>query len=119
MYIWDQWNTNHIAKHNVLPHEAEEVIDGNPFDLDVQIINGEERTLSIGETKAGRVLIVVAAWVEEEQAIRVVTVFKPSAAQREQYDKWKGVTYGAKNKDARISKSRRRSRVVGRKPDDS
>jgi uncharacterized DUF497 family protein len=118
MFIWDDWNTRHIARHNILPHEAEEVIDGDPFDLEVQIVNGEERVLSIGETKAGRVLMVVAAWVEEQQAIRVVTVFEPSAAQRKEYAQWSGLKNDTTTKDTGVQEPRGRSRVVGRESDD-
>ncbi len=119
MFIWDDWNTRHIARHNVLPHEAEEVIDGDPFDVEVQIVHGEERVLSIGETKAGRVLIVVAAWVEEQQATRVVTVFVPSAAQRKQYAQWSGLRDGTATKHTGVQRPGGRSRVVGRESDDS
>jgi uncharacterized DUF497 family protein len=94
MYQWDSGNIDHIARHGVLPREAEEVIENDPFDLDVQIINGEERTPHLGETNAGRILIVIATWLEEERAIRVVTVFEPTKTMRDHYVRWKGQKNG-------------------------
>jgi uncharacterized protein len=58
-FDWDDFNTAHIAKHGVEPHEAEEVISNNPIDLSEVVRNGEERFEQIGETDKGRILRVV------------------------------------------------------------
>ena len=94
MYEWDEQNLSHIAKHGVSAEEAEEVIENNPLDLELQFINGEERVPSLGETKAGRILLVVSRWIEEKQSIRVVTAFDPKPFWREKYLVWKGKQYG-------------------------
>ncbi|MEO7029687.1 MAG: BrnT family toxin [Acidobacteriaceae bacterium] len=114
-YEWNDGNLSHIAKHGVSSREAEEVIENDPYDLDVQIVNGEVRTPHLGETNAGRILIVIATWIEEEQAIRVVTVFEPSKVMREKYVLWKGSNDGAAIEDTGISKPGRRSALVGGK----
>lgn len=68
MYEWDEQNINHIARHGVSCREAEQVIENNPLDLEVQFIRGEERVPSVGETTAGRVLVVISKWIEENNA---------------------------------------------------
>ncbi|HLI02663.1 MAG TPA: BrnT family toxin [Terracidiphilus sp.] len=73
MFQWDAANREHIEKHGITPNEAEEVILNNPFDLEFQLRNGENRIAQIGETSKGRVLVIVTAMREE--LIRVVTAF--------------------------------------------
>jgi uncharacterized DUF497 family protein len=60
MFDWNQANIAHIARHDVLPHEAEEAYNSNPLYLDYLIEDGEERHHEIGETLAGRILVVVS-----------------------------------------------------------
>ena len=64
-----------MARHKVSPEEAEQVILNDPVDLGMEIVEGEERYLNIGETIRGRVLLVVTTW--REHRIRVVTAFEP------------------------------------------
>ena len=45
------------------------------IDLGMEIVEGKERFLSLGETSKGRVLLVVTTW--REHRIRVVTAFEP------------------------------------------
>ena len=71
MFIWDAGNINHIAKHAILPEEAEQVLENNPIDLGDQLRNGERRYLHLGETAEGRILTVITARSEDD--IRVVT----------------------------------------------
>jgi uncharacterized DUF497 family protein len=59
MFHWDAGNVDHIAKHGITPAEAEQVILNNPFDLELQVRNGETRIPQLGETDGGRVLVVV------------------------------------------------------------
>ena len=117
-YQWDDVNISHIARHGVTPPEAEEVIESDPWDLDVQILNGEERTPHLGETKAGRVLLVIAIWLEDERSVRVITAYEPSKPFRKHYLLWKGEQHGTKTKDTGVSKRGRRGSVVGRKSGD-
>jgi uncharacterized DUF497 family protein len=53
--VWDAWNVPHIARHDVLPQEVEEVCHG-PF----VIREGYEgRVIVLGPTAAGRFLAVI------------------------------------------------------------
>ncbi len=53
--VWDEWNINHIAKHDVDPEEAEEVCSSrNLFE------KGRDGTYQIiGQTQNGRYLNIV------------------------------------------------------------
>ena len=53
--------------------DAEQVVLGNPLDVEVQLRNGEERTIQVGETDLGRVLVVVTTF--RGKRLRVVTAF--------------------------------------------
>jgi uncharacterized DUF497 family protein len=83
MFLWDSANINHVAKHDVSPEEAEQVITNNPFDLELQVRNGEQRIAHIGETAAGRVLIVIVTI--RQNMIRVVTAYPANRAMRKFY----------------------------------
>ena len=53
--IWDDWNIEHIAKHNVTPDEIGEVCKGKHFSK-----IGKQGTYSIiGQTQAGRYLTII------------------------------------------------------------
>lgn len=71
MFDWDKGNIDHIARHGVTPAEAEQVILNDPVDLSFEIRNNEERTAQVGETDAGRILVVVST--TRGDLIRVVT----------------------------------------------
>jgi uncharacterized protein len=73
MFDWNQGNVDHVAQHGVSPSEAEEVILNSPADLTFELRNGEERIAQVGETNAGRILVVVTTMRDE--LIRVVTAF--------------------------------------------
>ncbi len=70
-FEWDEANTSHIARHDVKPHEAEEVISNEPVDLSKTLRNGEERAVQVGETNKGRILRVVTTL--RSGNIRVIT----------------------------------------------
>jgi uncharacterized DUF497 family protein len=74
-FNWDEANIGHMARHGVLPQEAEQVVVNDPVDLGMEIVEGEERHLNLGATLHGRVLLVVTTWREER--VRVVTAFEP------------------------------------------
>jgi uncharacterized DUF497 family protein len=82
-FDWDQANIKHIAKYKITPDEAEQVVLNDPIDLSMQSHDGEERTPQVGETDAGRVLVVVTAW--RDGLIRVVTAFPAKLALRKLY----------------------------------
>jgi uncharacterized DUF497 family protein len=72
-FEWDNANISHVAEHDVEPEEAEQVILNRPVDLKSELHNGEERVPHIGETDAGRILVVVTTLVGEK--VRVVTAW--------------------------------------------
>ena len=49
-FDWDEANIGHVARHSVLPEEAEQVILNDPVDLGIEIVEGEERYLNLGAT---------------------------------------------------------------------
>jgi hypothetical protein len=64
-FDWDDANRDHLARHDVTPQEAEEVVLGDPLDIELQTAEGsggEERILNIGETRKGRILELVSTW---------------------------------------------------------
>ena len=71
-FDWDEANIRHVARHSVLPEEAEQVILN---DLGMEVVEGEERYLNLGATARHRILLVVTTWREDR--IRVVTAFEP------------------------------------------
>ena len=74
-FDWDEANVGHVARHNVRPEEAEQVILNDPLDLGMEIVEGEERFLNLGATAQDRVLLVVTTWREDR--VRVITAFEP------------------------------------------
>ena len=74
-FDWDEANIRHVARHNVLPEEAGQVVLNDPVDLGMEIVEGEERYLNLGATVQDRILLVVTTWREDR--VRVVTAFEP------------------------------------------
>jgi uncharacterized DUF497 family protein len=58
LFDWDDKNRSHIATHSVSCAEAEQVINNEPFDLDFQTANDEERFVQLGK----RMLAVFWSW---------------------------------------------------------
>jgi uncharacterized DUF497 family protein len=72
-FEWDDANRTHIARHQVSPGEAEQVIDNDPLDLEAETVDGEQRITSVGSTDQGRFLLVVTTL--RRSRIRVITAF--------------------------------------------
>jgi uncharacterized DUF497 family protein len=92
MFDWNESNKAHIALHDVLPAEAEEVVSGDPLDLEMQVVDGEERFPQIGLTRRGRVLVVITT--PRGLLTRVVTAFPASPAYQRFYFAQRGPNYG-------------------------
>jgi len=75
LFDWDDANILHLAEHDVAPEEVEEIILGDPLDIGLEVVDGEERSSHIGETNEGRILRVVITFRGER--MRVVTAFEP------------------------------------------
>jgi hypothetical protein len=74
-FDWDDANIEHIAEHDVVPEEAEDVILNDPLDAGFDLVEGEERWSYVGETSERRILRVVITFRGER--MRVVTAFEP------------------------------------------
>jgi hypothetical protein len=59
--IWDAWNIAHIARHDVIPDEVEEVCHGAP----VTSATYKGRIRVVGPTRNRRMLTVILAPTEE------------------------------------------------------
>lgn len=91
MYQWDSGNIAHLAKHDVTPDEAEQVISNHPLDLNRQIRTNEKRLVQLGETDSRRVLVVITTM--RESLIRVVTAYPAGKRLRTFYKTQKGPTH--------------------------
>ncbi len=72
-FEWDAANRDHIARHQVSPEEAEQVIENDPLDIRAETVEGEDRITSIGRTDQARFLVVITTL--RETRLRVVTAF--------------------------------------------
>lgn len=90
-FDWDQANTDHIARHRVTPAEAEEVISGASLPIETEDRGGEQRHTELGQTDAGRLLVVVWTW--RQRRIRVVTAFPASGKWRALWRRFNGVEH--------------------------
>lgn len=72
-FDWDEGNRSHIAKHKVVPGEAEDVFFDmdNVQDEDLEHSTAEKRFLIIGKTAAGRVLYQI--FTRRRNKIRVIS----------------------------------------------
>ena len=77
-FDWDEANIGHIARHQVTPQEAEQALRNDPFDLNYETVDGEERWTVIGHTDVVRILLVVWTLGDEEDVVRVVTAREAS-----------------------------------------
>lgn len=72
--IWDEWNIAHIARHQVIPKEVEEVCSSDPV-----IQTGKKgRLLVYGLTHSGRMVTVVLD-PEPEEGIYYPVTARPTA----------------------------------------
>ena len=73
--FWDDWNLNHIQKHEITPSQAEEVVMGEPLIFSTY----KNRLLLIGPDQTGRVLCVVMGQVPESVGVWYVFSARPSS----------------------------------------
>jgi len=87
-FDWDRANIRHIARHRVRPEEAEQALRNHPFDLEYQVVGGEQRWTSLGQTDGLRILLVV--WTLRADVVRVVTARSASKQLSQAYLRHKG-----------------------------
>ena len=88
LFDWDEENVRHIEVHQIAPAEGEQVILNRPVDLEAEFRNGEARVVQVGETDAGRVLIVVSTM--RDTRIRIVTAWPAKERLRRYFETQKG-----------------------------
>ena len=86
LLIWDTWNVPHIARHQVVPEEVEEVCHGKP--TTGETYNGGLRV--VGPTLGGRILTVILAPQEEQGVYYVVTARPADRRERRNYEQQRG-----------------------------
>ena len=79
--IWNSWNVAHIARHEVMPDEVEEVCHGQHVVL--QTYN--DRLLFIGPTLTGRMLAVILGSTDQLEVYYPVTARSASMKERRYY----------------------------------
>lgn len=77
---WDEWNREHIQKHDVEPIEAAQVVDSQP--LIEEAYKGRYRL--IGETPSGRFLTVIAGENPQVKGLFYVFSARPASRQERQ-----------------------------------
>ena len=89
-FDWNSANIEHIGRHGVTSEEAEQVIQNDPIDARAVLRNGETRTVNLGKTDTGRVLVVVVT--ERNNLYRVVTARLAKKKERAFYAEHKAGT---------------------------
>lgn len=72
--IWDEWNIAHIARHNVIAQEVEEVCERHP----VERTGHKNRIFLIGQTEKNRMLTVILNHTEQADVYRPITAYEAS-----------------------------------------
>ena len=85
MFEWDQVKSNaNLLKHGVSFADTFAVFE-DPHALTVdQIVDGEQRHLTLGMDAFGRVLVVAYTWRAER--IRIISARKAESQERKQYE---------------------------------
>ena len=78
--IWNEWNVNHIKKHNVTINEVEEAYANKKFEIDSYL----GRKKSYGLTKKGRMMIVIVS-KENNKNLYVFSARDMSRKKRREY----------------------------------
>ena len=73
-FDWDEANISHVARHSVLPEEAEQVILNDPSTLVWRSSKGRS-AISTSARQFKAAFFVVTTWREDR--VRLVTAFEP------------------------------------------
>jgi uncharacterized DUF497 family protein len=87
-FNWDEANIRHISRHGVKIEEAEQALRNDSYDLEYEVVDGEQRWTSLGHTDTLRVLIIV--WTLRGEAVRVITARPASKKVQHAYFRQKG-----------------------------
>jgi uncharacterized protein len=83
--VWDDWNITHIARHDVLPDDVEEVCHNDPMVSETY----NDRLRVIGLTGGGDILTVILA-PQSDGVYYVITARPASRKERQLYRTQKG-----------------------------
>lgn len=72
---WDEWNREHIAKHDVLPEEVDEILASTP----VVRRTYKQRFQLLGPTFSGRMLSVIVGHVPNQPDTYYVFSARPAS----------------------------------------
>jgi|SRR5215211_1119901 len=76
--VWDKWNIEHIARHDVLPAEVEQICHG----LHTSLTGKKGRVLIVGLTKNSRMITAALDREDEEGVYYPVTARSSSRKER-------------------------------------
>jgi uncharacterized DUF497 family protein len=82
--IWDIWNTEHIARHSVIPEEVEELCQTNP---QTEVAN-KGRIRITGITGSGRIISAFLDPEPEKGVYYTVSARDASKKERRSYEAW-------------------------------
>ena len=82
-FDWDEENKKHLEAHKIAPPEFEQLLNNNPIELNLELIDNEERYRSVGLTNAGRLLSVV--WTIRNGKVRAITAFPAGVSDRKAF----------------------------------
>jgi uncharacterized protein len=85
-FQWDEANVEHIARHGVMPEEAEEAyLDENRRYLSIPRISSEMRRALLGKTEDGRVLFLV--YTLRLGYVRILSAHDATSPEKRRYRK--------------------------------
>jgi uncharacterized DUF497 family protein len=84
--IWDTWNIAHIARHDVIPDEVEEVCHGQPVTSETY----KGRIRVVGPTQARRMLTVILAPTDQQGVYYPITARPADRKERRSYEQQRG-----------------------------
>ena len=85
--IWDNGNIAHIARHQMVPEEVEQVCHSEPILWQAKA--KKDRLFNIGPTSKGRVLVVILDKEDANDVYYVVTARTANRAERQMYQQQK------------------------------
>ena len=85
----DEGNVGHLARHGILPFEAEDaILDPHAIMVEIQT-ESDERVKAVGVTASGRIIVVV--FTLRGEAIRPITAYEAAIRIQQMYLRGDGV----------------------------
>jgi len=83
---WDEHNINHIARHNIMPEEIEEVCFND--EIKPRIEKGRyKRYYILGQTFDGRYIFIVIEYLGGKKA-RTITARDMTYSEKKRFERW-------------------------------